>query len=600
MIAGCKSALAWLVAFAFRLLRVAPLQVPASILASLCSQLFQIAAFLLPLKVMILLGSTGVPGYFPPVMIGIERERLILLLAASALMLYLAHLFMDFIGGALARAASDRLILLREEGEAFARQRKVALSSYQGMVTIASGMVLAVAVLGFLGLYKPVLLAVVLGYFTAVFLIGALVFAWSPLLLEAAQGQLSRLIDVVSASGFLLVFGYLVFDYLYGNAQGLLLGILALLLCRQMFSRLAQAVKGIDRLYSRRERILRVLGELQTGAFDDEDSSGFLDESEDQPELLDGETDAIIQDQREPVIPSFLRLIASPQCLGWVREVLAEAGASGVEPGIEQVEAGRRGELALHLTCQVPERAAEHFLFRAFNRQETKRMARAVPLLAVYPGSSAPRLLKVSEHDGFAAHLYEWAEQARQILDDQTVYECREQVFIESCVWPVPDTLTARHQSGSLVERCGPVLWARCNVFSRWAGADVRHLVDAFVTSPQRLQKKLEALPKCLYNPDIVTGNVYALGSSLRAVRWERWSLEPVGSGWPVELGLERLDQAFARACESSEALRHLSPLQVRLAALAFAFEERCAQGRYLSAFTLLRELSDTLDALER
>ena len=39
--------------------------------------------------------------------------------------------------------------------------------------------------------------------------------------------------------------------------------------------------------------------------------------------------------------------------------------------------------------------------------------------------------------------------------------------------------------------------------------------------------------------------------------------------------------------------------LQVRLAALAFAFEERCARWAYVSAFALLGELRDTLDALE-
>src|SRR5690606_16035851 len=118
VIAGCSSVLAWLSSFIGRLLRLAPWQVVTSILVSLCSQLFQIVAFLLPLKVMILLGSPGVPRYFPQFLSVIERERLILLLAGVAVLSYLIHLLMDYIGATLARVGSERLIVHAQEGEA--------------------------------------------------------------------------------------------------------------------------------------------------------------------------------------------------------------------------------------------------------------------------------------------------------------------------------------------------------------------------------------------------------------------------------------------------------------------------------------------------
>jgi hypothetical protein len=225
---------------------------------------------------------------------------------------------------------------------------------------------------------------------------------------------------------------------------------------------------------------------------------------------------------------------------------------------------------------------------------------RAEALLALYPGEAAVRLRTVIEHDGFVAHLYDWAEQVSQPENIQAVYACREQAFIESCAWRVPEALLATCQPGSLVERCNPALWARCLAFSRWLDADVRQSVDAFAAEPLRLQSALGELPLRLYNPDITIGNTYVLGGSLRALRWESWTLEPIGSGWPLELGLERLDQVFAHACESCEELHTLSALQVRLAALAFAFEELCAQWAYLRAFALLGELRATLDALER
>ncbi|MBB1518926.1 hypothetical protein [Aquipseudomonas guryensis] len=608
LIANCSAVLAWLSSFIGRLVRVAPLQVPASILASLCSQVFQIVAFLLPLKVMILLGSHGVPGYFPRFLEGIERERLILLLSVAAALLYMMHLLMDFIGATFARAGSDRLIVQRQEGEALTKQQKIALSCYRGVITIAGGSIFALGVLSFLGWSNGQLLAVVLGYFASCFLLAELVFTWRPALLEKAIAQFPRLIDVLSACGFLLVFGFLVRSFLYGEAKGLLMGILILLLCRQMFSRLAMALKSIERLYGQRERALLVLGGQQIGVFDEEEDGdeSFRDPLERTDEfaagpvgLLDGGGGEALLRRREQGQPDFWGVVAPEHCVTWVREVLSAAGVTTREMHIEQLDGGRKGELTLHLACAGAGQSAEHFLFKAFNRQETKRVNRAATLLTLYPGQAAVRLRAVIERDGFAAHLYDWAEQASPLDNVQVVYACREQAFIESCAWQVPEALVVTCQPGSLVERCSPALWARCQVFSRWLDADIRESVDAFAAVPFRLQSALGELPLRLYNPDITLGNTYVLKDSLKALRWESWTLEPIGSGWPLELGLERLDQVFAHARESSEELHALSALQVRLAALAFAFEERCAQWAYLSAFALLGELRDTLDALE-
>ena len=588
--------LAWLFSFVGRLLRAAPLQVLASILASLWSQIFQIVAFLLPLKVMILLGSPRVPAYFPGFLAGVERERLILLLAAIAVLLYLMHLMMDLIGATLARVGSEKLILQPQEGTELDRQQKVALSLYQSVITVASGLMFALCVLGFLGVFNAQVLAVVLGYFLAVILVGALVLGFWRALLERVVAQFRRVIDVLAACGFLLVFGFLVVGFLYGEAEGLLLGILSLLLCRQMFSRLAMALKSVERLYSHRERAFVVLGGLQINEFDDELADEFLERADESAGFLDGGDGALISNRSGVGRPPFWNLIAPEHCSAWIKEALNSVGVSTGETRIEQMDVGRKGELGLHVICAGTAQNAEHFLFKAFNRNEAKRVSRAAALLAQYPGDVAVKLETTIERDGFAVHLYEWAEHARQVEDIQAVYACREQAFIESCAWPVPEALLGdRLAVGTLADRCGRTLWARCQVFSRWLDVETRQLVDTFAAEPLRLQRAISELPLRLYNPDITLGNVYTLGGALKALRWERWILEPIGSGWPLELGLDKLDHAFGLACARSEELRG-----VRLAALTFAFEERCSRWAYLSAFALLSELREALEALER
>ena len=598
MIAGCSAVLTWLSSFIGRLVKLAPLHVLASILVSLCSQLFQIVAFLLPLKVMILLGSSSVPHYFPRFLAGIERERLILLLAAISVLLYLMHLLMDFIGAALARVGSERLIQYPQEGDDLARQRKIAQSFYQGVITVGSGAVFALGVLIFLGVFNTQLLLVVLGYFLMVFLVGALILGSLPALLEKVVTQFRRVVDVLSACGFLLVFGFLVACFLYGDPTGLWLGILTLLLCRQMFSRLAMALKNVERLYGHRERALRVLGGLHIqGELDDELSGDLL---EGPSGLLDGDDRALVQPRTAPGTPPFWNEVNPIRCSVWVQEAMAVVGLRNQQPLVEQLDAGRKGELALHLTCGGSGRGVEHFLFKMFNRKEARRVGRAATLLSSYPGEAAMRLRAVIERDGFAAHLYDWSEHACQLEDVQVLYACRERAVIDSCTWPAPDWLHTESASGSLVSRCNAELWARCQAFSRWLDADIRKLVNSFAVDSICLQRALGELPLGLHNPDITLGNIYLLESAPRALRWESCTLEPIGSGWPLELGLERLDHVFAQACKSRDELLSFSPLQVRLAALAFAFEERCARWAYLDAFALLGQLRDTLDALDR
>ena len=230
-----------------------------------------------------------------------------------------------------------------------------------------------------------------------------------------------------------------------------------------------------------------------------------------------------------------------------MREALLTLGINVRDTHVEQVDVGAaQGEFTLRLKCNGGQ-SPEYFLFKIFNRKVTKQISRTAALIASYPGATAVKLIAVIERDGFAAHLYEWSESAKLLEDACAINACREQAFIDSCAWSLPAALFAGHRSAGLAERCGELLWARCKAFSRWLDADIRQLVDAFAANPLRLQRALGELPLRLYNPDIALGNTYALEGSLKVLRWENWTVEPIGSGWPLELGWERLGQAFPK-----------------------------------------------------
>lgn len=572
---------------------------------------------------MILLGTPDVPKYFPRMFVGFERDKLILLLAGAALLLYAAHLLMDFWGVWLMRSGSVRLIRNLKEGKALVKQHRVAQSFFQGFLTISCGLLFTLGVMIFLGIFHVLLLVLVVAYVLFSLFILALVY---PRLPDQPGGMTSplftRIVDMVSAFGFLLVFGFLVMDFLYGAAEGLLLGILTLLLCRHMFSRLSMALKVIERIYGHRENLLKLsveqpvpgVKEVQgivrksndarsPGNFTNvvvEKEGCFASGHETQRILLGDVQDIAVPDvQNVRNRFTFWHVLAKDYCNDWLMETLEAAGVFLPVIDIADSSEEYRGQQMLRVLCARPASDAACFLFCMFNSKQTKQVDRAAKLLQTYTGASAPKLLQVSERHGFGAHLYEWPEDAHLVSDHSSILACREQVFIEASAWQVPQTLACSQRSKTLIDRCDDSLWARCRAFSHWMDDDTRRLIGSFSSDPHRLRDALRCLPLKVYNPEIDEGCVYLTGRTYKVTRWSRWTLEPLGSGWPLELGLERLDQAFACAAKDCELLESLSVQPVRLAALTFAFEALCEQGAYSKAFPFLGQIRGILDAMD-
>ncbi|NER64022.1 hypothetical protein G3436_09105 [Pseudomonas sp. MAFF212427] len=81
----------WAISF----FRVAPLLTAASVGLTIASQLLFLVSFLLPLKVILLLGRETIPGYFPDFMVAFGRERLIVVLSVASVLFYFSHLVFD-------------------------------------------------------------------------------------------------------------------------------------------------------------------------------------------------------------------------------------------------------------------------------------------------------------------------------------------------------------------------------------------------------------------------------------------------------------------------------------------------------------------------
>src|SRR5690606_18450982 len=83
-------------------------------------------------------------------------------------------------------------------------------------------------------------------------------------------------------------------------------------------------------------------------------------------------------------------------------------------------------------------------------------------------------------------------------------------------------------------------------------------------------------------------------------LNWGRWTLEPVGAGWPEDQKLlGRLGKALQMGASKRPELADVKIAQAELAALAFALERECVSQRYNQAMELMPRILERLISLE-
>src|SRR5690554_4218870 len=83
----------------------------AGVLLTFISQFSRLLAFFLPLKVIVLIGSSGIPRYFPSSWAAFDRETLVVALSFSAVAFYVVYLLADHLVAVFSNREADEVIL---------------------------------------------------------------------------------------------------------------------------------------------------------------------------------------------------------------------------------------------------------------------------------------------------------------------------------------------------------------------------------------------------------------------------------------------------------------------------------------------------------
>lgn len=565
MIYGILSGLQWSLSFGTKCFRVAPLDTTIVVWATLVSQVAILLAFFLPLKVVILLGSEGMPRYFPASFANVERDLLIVSLSASAIASYLIHLASEYVTTRSAEHGARRLLERSRKTVLFKNQEEVASSGYKRYTSVLASVIFAILAVCVLVVFYPGLALNIAGYSVLVFVALLLAYRSSEALRSRLEAQLTSLMSMIGAIGFLVAFAYLVGDFILGSPPGLLVAIISLLLTKQLYSRIAGLVSDLAILYRQRIRLNALF-------FHGHALHAGVEEHE----------------------PRFWSLLDRQQRAKWLPEVISGAtGAPIYNSDTRWISTEIPGVAAIHVSPD--------FLVRLFDKGRRSTAQHEITLLSECRSKlPALPLSGVDAVGGYSCHIFKgYAGEATsgattlvgKLLDVRTQLLGTEP----------PPTLIDRYK------RSRPLLPQRITrgvpdrLLSVVAEGAEREMVGQFGRELDRIRAKLSALPLWIHNPHLQASSLGQDASGrVVVIDWGRWSLEPVGAGWPVKgSSLNAISDVLSDAAAVRRDLVGVVPDDFRLAALVFSLETLYLGQRYSAILSLLPSIMDCLNSRE-
>ena len=563
-------AVRWTASLGKKLFKVVPGYTILAVISSILSQFFLLAGFLLPLKVVLLLGSDHVPGYFPSSLQALGRDGLVLILSVASVCFYLFHLLTGKFVEISATAGSSRLLLKSRKMAIFENQQDIASKGYhrfsQSMAAISFVAICLVA----MSVFYPALVVVIAGYVSLSLLLVASLSSFSDVVHGRVYGSLGPTAKLIGSIGFLVSFGFIVIDHLYGSPPGLILSVISLLLTRQLFGRLSNLVKDMQGLYSQKQQLSALFFH----------GHAFQPQTKNRQKGIWGLIKPEIRDQ-------------------WLKELLeSTVGQPITDLSARWVDIGVPDVLCyqVSLTCDQQDKV---LVVKLFNTNRSAWAKHEATLLTSQPSLPSLPFLSATSVQGLHCHVLDATSFSRCDKIETTREEERFKNLLAG--YSPSEELTAVYL------RSRPQAWQR---FDQDLLVRMEHLlgpkakegvVEEFRKRLPGIQQILAKLPLAIDLPDLRSGMLWKNEEGDYVVsHWARWDLVPLGADWPIDTGSdERLRELLEETASKRDEVKEVSSEAVRLSALFTQFETRLRRGRYFAAYDLISSMLSAFEAVE-
>ncbi|QHC50282.1 hypothetical protein EKK97_12780 [Billgrantia tianxiuensis] len=255
MLNAILSALRWSVSLGAKFYRVVPYYTTGIVLLTLIAQLSALLSSFLPLKVIILLGSDGMPRYFPSSFQSVDRDLLVVLLSVATVGFFLFNLLANKLIDLATAAASEKLLSKSQKLSLFENQDQVAANGYQKYSSALAGLVFVFLSLSGISFFYSSMSLVLLAYPVSAFLLVLVLSRYVSAFNDYLEANLSAFVGLISNVGFFVAFAFLIVEFVIWTPPSFIVVIVSLLLSRQVFSRVTGFVNSIYGLSKQRQKL---------------------------------------------------------------------------------------------------------------------------------------------------------------------------------------------------------------------------------------------------------------------------------------------------------------------------------------------------------
>lgn len=496
------------------LIKADPARTLTVIAAMGVGRITSLVALILPLKVVLLAGSDGVPRYFRFFIDPADKGQWIIYFALAAVVLYLLTLLLDSLSERLMQSTSSKVLGDATQINVVSNQDDRAQTHFSRFCRVT-----AYTLFFAVGLAVIAYIQSSLFYFLCVLIFIFYLFTgWvvsgpddldpgplKALVIKGYRNYISTLSSLTFLSGFFVI----LLPFLRGAGGNVLFSIVALLLMRQMLSAGTSALRAGVMLSKQRVEISSLMFPEQ-----------YLVRKE--PRADQAFRDAFEHQTREAMVLGLRHHDDDIVGSTWV-----DCSLPGVSTFSIRVESGEAVRFYQHQVF-MPRRAHvlenEEFLFRHLNRE------------ALW----APRVVSRFAVGAFECQLCD-AGSATPVGRDFLRWERR--VLFNLWSQPLPSGLVEAYASAhpALHVRLDEALLSRLGVAidTEKEMAELERVLQALPA----IQKKLRDLPACLHNTDINPFSVLfdEEGSGVLVMSWGRWRIEPLGALMPRSMEDEEI-----------------------------------------------------------
>jgi hypothetical protein len=560
----------WFYRVVLTFFRIRPWTTTGIVAMSATSRITTVLAAFLPLKVVLLAGSEGVPRYFQFFMNPENKDAWLLILAAGAVALYVVTVCLDSMTGRLSRAAGEEILREAETIPILNNQEDTAGNYYVRFCRILADVIFVLAaVLG--GLFVNFWL------FTFVPCLVLFFFSVSALFLKTAERvqpakiaayikeNLNNYTKILSMVIFFTGFIFLLIPFIISDYANILAAILSIIIIRQTLAAQTLIVRNAVWLgKSRHEINALIFKNVQLVPRESPMEKAHK-------ELFGKE---VRQKIAEDELAKVMGVDGAPG-VNWLDPIIPGLDTFLIEVPLKSSKENRCFLQQVFPPNQQQKLEHELFLFRHVPRAQLF----APELISIF--FAGPFQCMICDYGaGRAVSNSNWADVEFQLTE--RIWSCHppaELIRLYSASAP----LLHQRLTDEFVERMEIAVDRE----------EESERLRSFCLDLPAIRETLHRLPLHIYNPDLNRSNVvYGREGGFLILNWCRWTLEPVGAGMPRGLRKRNVEETIGKMRKArNDVATGLGQRDVLLAALCYDLENLINRKRYKAAFGVLNAI---------